>query len=165
MGEALWWDLMDYVEETMADALSSANYDTLAVESSRIIAMLDLNAWDDWDKPALAVAPGRLRRDVGPHGNGLINFEKRYAIDVIGICLGSELTALRDAAILEKRIEEELRTWVSLPAIANTYNEYLQRWSVDASGLNVYRRAACENDSESCFGVATVQLVAFAMTG
>ena len=165
MGESLWWDLMAYVETTMADALSADNYETLAVESSRVISMLDMNAWDGWDKPALVVAPGRLRRDVGPHGNGLINFEKRYTIDVIGICVGSDTTALRDAAILEKRIEEELRTWVSLPAIANTYNEYLQQWTMGESGLNVYVRAGCDpTDIDACYGVATVQLVARAMT-
>ena len=160
MSETLWVDadalLVDYLREELG---SNSDYNTLVVNNERIFSTIikSPNDWRDWQLPSVIVMGNKTFRNPGPHGDGEAHYDKQLPYLVVVLVDGDQVTAVRDAKILEQRVAEALRK-----AVVSLYaedHESLNVVSVGDTQINLYRNPSPKNTAKSWWALVAIEIM------
>lgn len=173
MGEALWADLDAWMVYSL-DALTDAGaYPTLTAQIVVATLVRDYREWDNadvWQFPAIIVGSSRMARPPAGalHGDGWPHYRKTTLYSWLAVVEGNTFSAVRDAKIMEKRLETLARTLVkdgwgagaAIPLPPDSSGERLSEIRIGQSNVAVFPRGSAA-DSQAKYGVASLDLDVF----
>jgi hypothetical protein len=135
------------VAELLSRLGQHSSYSDLQVETALATIVRDQEDWRAWARPALVVTCRSVRRAPGPHGDGDLHIGKRYNYVVATICDGDQASALRDARILERRLELALREIAVSLDLVDAAGEQTQTVEIGDSLTLMYRNRTAQQDN------------------
>lgn len=108
--ESLWVDLDDYLKEYFIDAMGDGSaYSTLKLKDVFCTVIQDISDFDEREKPSMAIIGRNMLRSSGEHGGDEIHYDRRMPYIIAIATEGTQETAVRDAKILDARLEKSVR--------------------------------------------------------
>ena len=172
MAESLWADLDTWQEQVLTALLGpSSAYATLQAQMVIATLVRDYHEWDNadfWQFPAVIIAGSRrshLEEQIQHGPGGLTSYKMVNLYSWIAVCEGDRQTAMRDAKILGKRLENaarllEAESWGqsgSQPIPADQTGEQLTQAILGDSNIGIYPRTASA-EALPYYGVAALDL-------
>lgn len=110
MTESLWVDIDDYLKEYFIDTMGeNSNFTTLRLEDVFCTVIQDISDFDGRPKPSMAIVGRHMLRENGGHGDGEVHYDRQMPYIIAIATEGDQETAVRDAKILDARLEKVVR--------------------------------------------------------
>lgn len=163
MSECAWIDTDDALVTLYAAQMGPASaYSTLKTKQTLATILIDNQQWEQWETanllPTLTVEGRFVRLESGAHGGGTWHLNKEYRYRIGVVVAGTESTAVRNAKILLKRIEQAT-TLTKTVLVLDTSGEQVQRFKIDGvAGIDLFRKRNGEENAFYAVGVMDLRV-------
>lgn len=110
MTESLWVDLDDALKDYFIEAMGvDSDYTSLQLKDVFCTVIQDISDFEDRPKPSMAIVGRHMIRESGEHGGEVIHYDRQMPYIIAIATEGDQETAVRNAKILEARLETVVR--------------------------------------------------------